>query len=54
MIGFYIGKVLRFAIHLWLGTWHEPAYRAFFHVPHGLSNAMLLPVVTEFSIPCGT
>lgn len=24
---------------------------AFFHVPHGLSNAMLLPMVTEFSIP---
>ncbi len=24
---------------------------AFFHVPHGLSNAMLLPTVTEFSIP---
>lgn len=24
---------------------------AFFHVPHGLSNAMLLPIVTEFSIP---
>jgi alcohol dehydrogenase class IV len=24
---------------------------AFYHVPHGLSNAMLLPVVTEFSIP---
>jgi len=23
---------------------------AFFHVPHGLSNAMLLPLVTEFSI----
>ncbi len=23
---------------------------AFYHVPHGLSNAMLLPVVTEFSI----
>lgn len=23
---------------------------AFFHVPHGLSNAMLLPVVTDFSI----
>jgi alcohol dehydrogenase class IV len=24
---------------------------AAFHVPHGLSNAMLLPKVTEFSIP---
>jgi alcohol dehydrogenase class IV len=24
-----------------------------FHVPHGLSNAMLLPVVTEFSIRAG-
>lgn len=24
---------------------------AFFHVPHGLSNAMLLPIVTEFSLP---
>ena len=24
---------------------------AFYHVPHGLSNAMLLPSVTEFSIP---
>jgi len=24
---------------------------AAFHVPHGLSNAMLLPSVTEFSIP---
>ncbi|MFC1234154.1 iron-containing alcohol dehydrogenase [Vibrio sp. F74] len=23
---------------------------AFFHVPHGLSNAMLLPVITEFSV----
>jgi len=24
---------------------------AFFHVPHGLSNAMLLPEVTAFSVP---
>lgn len=24
---------------------------AFFHVPHGLSNAMLLPTLTQFSIP---
>lgn len=24
---------------------------AFFHVPHGLSNAMLLPAVTAYSIP---
>jgi len=24
---------------------------AFFHVPHGLSNAMLLPDITEFSVP---
>ncbi len=24
---------------------------AHFHVPHGLSNAMLLPVITRFSIP---
>lgn len=24
---------------------------AFFHVPHGLSNAMLLPVLTEWSLP---
>ena len=24
---------------------------AFFHVPHGLSNAMLLPSVTAYSIP---
>lgn len=27
---------------------------AFFHVPHGLSNAMLLPTVTEYSIPAAT
>jgi alcohol dehydrogenase class IV len=27
---------------------------AFYHVPHGLSNAMLLPVVTEYSIPAAT
>lgn len=24
---------------------------AFFHVPHGLSNAMVLPLVTEFTLP---
>ena len=24
---------------------------AHFHVPHGLSNAMLLPAVTRFSVP---
>ena len=24
---------------------------AHFHVPHGLSNAMLLPAVTAFSLP---
>jgi alcohol dehydrogenase class IV len=27
---------------------------AFFHVPHGLSNAMLLPLITEFSAPAAT
>ena len=27
---------------------------AHFHVPHGLSNAMLLPAVTRFSIPAAT
>lgn len=27
---------------------------ALFHVPHGLSNAMLLPTVTRFSLPGGT
>ncbi len=27
---------------------------AFFHVPHGLSNAMLLPSVTEFSVKSAT
>ena len=27
---------------------------AFFHVPHGLSNAMLLPTVTAYSIPAAT
>ncbi len=27
---------------------------AFFHVPHGLSNAMLLPAITRFSAPAAT
>lgn len=27
---------------------------AYFHVPHGLSNAMLLPAVTEFSVSAAT
>ena len=27
---------------------------AFYHVPHGLSNAMLLPMVTEYSIPAAS
>ncbi|MBA1279831.1 iron-containing alcohol dehydrogenase [Stutzerimonas stutzeri] len=27
---------------------------AFFHVPHGLSNAMLLPAITAFSIPAAS
>src|SRR5262249_36469047 len=27
---------------------------AFFHVPHGLSNAMLLPRITAFSAPAAT
>ena len=27
---------------------------AFFHVPHGLSNAMLLPAVTAFSVPAAS
>lgn len=27
---------------------------AFFHVPHGLSNAMLLPTVTAYSLPAAT
>src|SRR5205814_4211021 len=27
---------------------------AFFHVPHGLSNAMLLPAITAFSAPEAT
>ena len=27
---------------------------AFYHAPHGLSNAMLLPSVTEYSIPSAT
>ncbi len=27
---------------------------AFYHVPHGLSNAMLLPTVTEYSIPAAS
>jgi alcohol dehydrogenase class IV len=27
---------------------------AFYHVPHGLSNAMLMPAVTEYSLPGAT
>lgn len=27
---------------------------AFFHIPHGMSNAMLLPLITQFSVPGAT
>ena len=33
------------------GPRHEPADRRHFQVPHGLSNAVLLPEVTAFSAP---
>ena len=36
-----------------LDSWHESAGGRLFHVPHGLSNAMLLPEVTAWSVgPC--
>jgi alcohol dehydrogenase class IV len=48
--GCNIGRDRIFQCFCCLGSWYEPPIGAFFHVPHGLSNAMLLPMITEYSI----